>query len=139
MHVGRIAHTLNQPEGARILAPSAVAAKGAMWTDSQGMQALPTPEEMTAAEVRGVIAEFAQAARNARAAGFDGVELHAANGYLPNQFLSPNSNQRTDEYGGSLERRGRFVLEVVEAMNAAWPNLRLGGAHQPWRVVQRHV
>lgn len=126
MHVGRIAHALNQPEGARIVAPSAVAAKGAMWTDTQGMQQLPVPEALTVEEIRAVIAEFGQAARNARAAGFDGVELHSANGYLPNQFLSPNSNLRTDEYGGSVERRGRFVLEVFEAMSAAWSNGRVG-------------
>jgi N-ethylmaleimide reductase len=126
MHVGRIAHALNQPAGARIVATSAVAAQGAMWTDAQGMQPLPVPEELTLDEIRGVIEEFAQAARNAREAGFDGVELHSANGYLPNQFLSPNSNLRTDEYGGSLERRGRFVLEVVDAMSAAWSSGRVG-------------
>jgi len=126
MHVGRIAHPDNQPAGARILAPSPIAAKGTMWTDAKGLLPLPEPEELTAAEIRQTIEDYAQAVRNAREAGFDGVELHAANGYLPNQFLSPNSNQRTDEYGGSPEKRIRFVLEVFEAMAAAWDASRIG-------------
>ena len=126
MHVGRIAHAANKAAEARTVAPSAIAAKGAMWTDSQGMQPMPVPEELTTAEVRAIVDEFAQAARNAREAGFDGIELHSANGYLPNQFLSPNTNQRTDEYGGSPENRIRFVLEVIDAMTAAWEPGRIG-------------
>lgn len=126
MHVGRIAHPANQPAGARILAPSAVAANTKMWTDTQGMQPTPTPEAMTTAEIHATVEEFAQAVRNAREAGFDAVELHSANGYLPNQFLSPNANQRTDEYGGNPENRIRFVLEVIDAMTAAWEPGRIG-------------
>lgn len=126
MHVGRIAHPANKPEGARTLAPSAVAANGAMWTDTQGMQPLVVPESLTVEEIAGVVAEFAQAVRNAREAGFDGVELHSANGYLPNQFLAPNSNQRTDAYGGSPENRIRFVLETLDAMIAAWDAGHIG-------------
>jgi N-ethylmaleimide reductase len=126
MHVGRIAHAANKAAEARTVAPSAIAAKGAMWTDSQGMQPMPVPEELTTAEVRAIVDEFAQAARNAKEAGFDGIELHSANGYLPNQFLSPNTNQRTDEYGGSPENRIRFVLEVIDAMTAAWEPGRIG-------------
>ena len=126
MHVGRIAHPLNQPAGARIVAPSAVAAAGAMWTDQQGMQPMPVPAELTESEIRDLVQEFAQAVRNARDAGFDGVEIHSANGYLPNQFLSPNTNRRTDAYGGSVERRSRFLIEVFEAAAAAWSNNRIG-------------
>jgi len=126
MHVGRIANAANQPAGAEILAPSAVAAKGAMWTDASGMQPLPVPAEMTPDQVRAAVAEFAQGVRNAREAGFDAVELHAANGYLLNQFLSPNSNTRTDEYGGSPERRIRFVLDTVDAAIAGWEPGRIG-------------
>ena len=126
MHVGRIAHPLNQPAGARIVAPSAVAAAGAMWTDQQGMQPMPVPAELTESEIHDVVQEFAQAVRNAREAGFDGVEIHSANGYLPNQFLSPNTNRRTDAYGGSVERRSRFLIEVFEASAAAWSNTRIG-------------
>lgn len=131
MHVGRIAHSANQPAGARILAPSPTAANGTMWTDSEGMQPLPVPEEFTIAEIHQTIEDYAQAARNARDAGFDGVEIHAANGYLPNQFVSPNTNQRTDEYGGSPEKRIRFVLEVFDAMAAAWDPARIGARISP--------
>ncbi len=126
MHVGRIAHPANQLAGAKIVAPSAIAAKGSMWTDAAGMQEMPVPKELTVEGIRETIAEYAQAVRNAREAGFDFVELHSANGYLPNQFLSPNSNQRTDEYGGSSEKRRRFVLEVFDAMAAAWEPGRIG-------------
>ncbi len=126
MHVGRIAHPANQPAGARMVAPSAIAAKGDMWNDAQGMQPMPAPEALTTSEIAAVIEEFARAASNAREAGFDGIEIHSANGYLPNQFLSPNSNQRTDSYGGSPENRIRFVLEVFDAMAAAWEPGRIG-------------
>lgn len=126
MHVGRIAHPLNQPRGARIVAPSAIAAAGSMWTDAAGMQPLPAPEALTVDEIAAVVEEFAQAARNAREAGFDGIEIHSANGYLPNQFLSPNANLRTDAYGGPVDHRGRFLLEVYDAMSAAWSNRRIG-------------
>jgi N-ethylmaleimide reductase len=115
MHTGRISHPLNLPAGARLLAPSAVAAGGEMWTDAQGMQPEPVPTAMTEADIKQTIEEFAQGARNAVAAGFDGIELHSANGYLLEQFLRPNTNIRTDGYGGTIENRARFVLEVVDA------------------------
>jgi N-ethylmaleimide reductase len=114
MHCGRIAHPLNLPPGARILAPSAVAAAGQMWTDSQGMQPHPVPEAMTEADIQHTIEEYVIAAKNAIVAGFDGVELHGANGYLIEQFLRPTSNQRKDRYGGSIERRSLFVLEMAD-------------------------
>jgi N-ethylmaleimide reductase len=119
MHTGRISHPLNMPEGSQVLAPSAVKAAGQMWTDSQQMQDFPVPKEMTADDVVNTKSEFVAAARNAVEAGFDGVELHAANGYLLEQFLSPVTNLRTDNYGGSIENRSRFVLEVVSAVAEA--------------------
>ncbi len=116
MHTGRISHILNMPEGAEILAPSAVKAAGQMWTDAAAMQDFPVPKVMTAEDLVSTKAEFVSAAKNAMEAGFDGVELHSANGYLLEQFLSPISNVRTDNYGGSIENRSRFVLEVVAAV-----------------------
>jgi N-ethylmaleimide reductase len=115
MHCGRIAHPLNLPAGARVLAPSAVAAAGEMYTDAEGLKPHPVPEEMTAKDVAATIEEFAVAATNAVAAGFDGIELHGANGYLLEQFIRPNTNKRTDDYGGPIEKRARFVLDVVAA------------------------
>jgi len=116
MHTGRISHPFNMPEGAEVLAPSAVKAAGQMWTDSQMMQDFPVPKEMTPEELLQTKAEYVTAAKNAIEAGFDGVELHGANGYLLEQFLSPVSNVRKDNYGGSIEARCRFVIEVVTAV-----------------------
>jgi N-ethylmaleimide reductase len=119
MHVGRIAHSANRYTAEPPIAPSAVRAEGQMWTDAHGMQDFDMPRALETAEVAGVIQDFAQATRNALAAGFDGVELHAASGYLPMQFLSPHTNRRTDAYGGSIGNRIRFVVETLEAMIAA--------------------
>lgn len=119
MHVGRIAHSANRAIPDPPVAPSAIRADGRMWTDTQGMQPNDMPRALETAEIPAVIAEFAQATKNALAAGFDGAELHAASGYLPNQFLSPCANQRTDAYGGSIENRIRFVVETLDAMIAA--------------------
>jgi N-ethylmaleimide reductase len=94
MHCGRVAHPLNLPAGARVLAPSAVAADGEMYTDAEGMKHHPVPQAMTKADIDAAIAEYAQAAKNAVTAGFDGIELHGANGYLLEQFIRPNSNRR---------------------------------------------
>ena len=118
MHTGRVSHGLNLPTGAQIVAPSSVAVSGEMWTDQSGMQPYPAPREMTTAEVEAAVAEYGTAARLAVQAGFDGVEVHGANGYLVEQFLNPASNQRTDRYGGSAENRARFAVEVVEAVAA---------------------
>jgi N-ethylmaleimide reductase len=129
MHTGRISHPDNLPAGAPLVAPSAIAANGSMWTDTQGMQPQPTPHALTTEEVKQVIQEYIQAAKNAIEAGFDGVELHGANGYLIEQFLHPAANQRTDEYGGSDENRSRFALEIaqgaVEAIGADKVGIRL--------------
>jgi N-ethylmaleimide reductase len=119
MHVGRIAHSANRNIPDPPVAPSAIRAAGQMWTDSLGMQPNDMPRALELAEIPSVIEEYAQATRNALAAGFDGVELHSASGYLPNQFLSPGANQRSDAYGGSVENRIRFVVETLEAMIAA--------------------
>jgi len=134
MHTGRISHELNLPAGARVLAPSAVAAAGEIYTDAGGMKPHALPQEMTEADIRAAIKEFAQAAENAVAAGCDGVELHAANGYLLEQFLRPNSNRRTDRYGGPVENRARFVLEVAEAAIVAIGKDRVGMRLSPFGV-----
>lgn len=134
MHTGRIGHALNLPAGARVLGPSAVVAAGEMYTDTQGMQPHPVPEAMSAADIKTAVAEFAQAARNAMQAGFDGIELHGANGYLLEQFIRPNSNQRQDNYGGGIENRARFVLEVVDAVSAAIGKDKVGIRLSPYGV-----
>jgi N-ethylmaleimide reductase len=134
MHCGRIAHPLNLPKGARVLAPSAIAAAGEMWTDSKQMQPLPVPQAFTQADLKTTLEEYVHAARNAVAAGFDGVELHAANGYLLEQFIRPNSNQRTDAYGGPIEGRARFVLEAADAVIGAIGKDKVGIRISPFGV-----
>lgn len=134
MHCGRIGHALNLPTGARILGPSAVAAAGEMYTDAEGMKPHPTPQTMTDADIKTAIEEYAQAAKNAVAAGFDGIELHSANGYLLEQFIRPNSNQRTDAYGGAIENRARFVLEVADAAIKAIGKDKVGIRLSPYGV-----
>src|ERR1035437_5698421 len=100
MHTGRISNSLNMNEGTDILAPSAIKATGQMWTDAKMLQDYPVPKEMTEENIVNTKLEFINAAKNAMKAGFDGVELHGANGYLLEQFLSPLSNIRKDNYGG---------------------------------------
>ena len=134
MHAGRIGHSLNLPEGAAVVGPSAVAAAGEMWTDQQQMQPQPTPRALATEEIADVVQEFVQGARLALEAGFDGVKLHGANGYLLEQFLHPAANQRTDQYGGSVENRARFVLEVAKAVTAAIGAERTGIRLSPWGV-----
>lgn len=134
MHCGRIGHPLNLPAGARLLAPSAVAAAGEMYTDAKGPQPHPVPQAMTEADIKATVGEYVQAAKNAMAAGFDGIELHSANGYLLEQFIRPNSNRRTDRYGGSIENRARFVLEVVEAVIGAIGKDKVGIRLSPFGV-----
>lgn len=134
MHCGRIGHALNLPAGARILAPSAVMAVGEMYTDAEGMKPHPVPQAMTEADIKATIEEFAQAAKNALAAGFDGVELHGANGYLLEQFIRPNSNQRSDRYGGTIENRARFMLEVADAVISTIGKDKVGIRLSPFGV-----
>jgi N-ethylmaleimide reductase len=132
MHVGRIAHPENQEPGSKILGASAVAAKYTMWTDTLGVQPLPVPQAATIQEIEEIKAEFAAAASNAIEAGFDGVELHGANGYLLEQFLNPEANQRTDKYGGSVENRSRLVLEITDAVINAIGKEKVGIRFSPY-------
>ena len=134
MHTGRISNPLNMTEGSQIIAPSAVKAAGQMWTDSKQLQDFPIPKEMTAEDIQHTKSEFIAAANNAIDAGFDGVELHSANGYLLEQFLSPISNIRNDKYGGSIENRCRFVLEVVEGVAEAIGKENTGIRVSPYGV-----
>ncbi|MEZ4364776.1 MAG: alkene reductase [Kofleriaceae bacterium] len=134
MHTGRIGHPLNLPAGARLLAPSAIAAPGTMYTDAEGPQPHPVPEAMTEDDIAAAIAGFAHAATQAIAAGFDGVELHGANGYLLEQFLSQASNQRTDAWGGTVAGRVRFPLAVARAVAQAIGADRLGMRVSPYGV-----
>lgn len=115
MHAGRISHPSFLPGGATPVAPSAIRPEGQSYTD-EGPKPHVTPRALGLEEIAGVIAEYAQATRRALEAGFDGVELHAASGYLPMQFLSSGANLRTDRYGGSPENRARFIVEALEAM-----------------------
>ena len=124
-HVGRISHPDLQPDGAAPVAPSALRPAGQAVTFT-GMQDYVTPRALETAEIPGVIAAFAQAAKNAMAAGFDGVEIHGGNGYLVDQFLRSSTNQRSDAYGGSKENRARLLLEIIAAVTAAICNDRVG-------------
>lgn len=114
-HTGRVGHSADK-NGNLPVAPSAIAIQGQKHFTSQGPKEYETPRALETAEVKQIVLDYKQAAVNAIEAGFDGVELHAAFGYLPNQFLVESANQRTDEYGGSIENRSRFVLEVMQAM-----------------------
>ncbi|OWW21197.1 alkene reductase [Noviherbaspirillum denitrificans] len=115
MHTGRIAHESLIPAGQQPVAPSAIRANGQIFT-ADGMKDFAAPRALALEEIPGVIDEYRNATRLALQAGFDGVELHAASGYLPEQFLSSGSNQRTDVYGGSVQNRARFVLDALKAM-----------------------
>ena len=135
-HVGRVSHTSLQPNGEAPVAPSAIPAEGvSVFIETgpgTGALAPPSmPRALTAAEVKELVQLYAQAARNALDAGFDGVEIHSANGYLINQFISAHSNQRDDEYGSSLQNRLRFLREVTQAVAAVVGKDRLGVRFAP--------
>lgn len=134
MHTGRIAHLANLPKDARVMAPSAVKPKGQIFTDSQGLQDFPVPAAMTLVDLQRAKQEYVQAAKNAIEAGFDGIELHGANGYLLEQFLSPHSNQRTDYYGGSIQNRCRFIIETSEEIARMIGAYRLAIRLSPYGV-----
>ncbi len=125
-HVGRISHPDLQPGGALPVAPSAVRPENSQAFTETGLQAIPTPRALNADEIAGIVQDFAQAARNAVEAGFDGVEVHAANGYLLTQFLHDSTNHRTDAYGGSIPNRARIVVEIIEAVTKAIGADRVG-------------
>jgi N-ethylmaleimide reductase len=124
-HAGRVSHPSLLPEAMLPVAPSALAVAGKAFT-AQGLLPFPVPRALGTAEVGRIVGDFAEAARRARSAGFDGVELHAAHGYLIDQFLRDGSNHRSDRYGGSLTNRARFLLEIVDAVSAAWAADRIG-------------
>jgi N-ethylmaleimide reductase len=119
MHTGRIAHQANLPDGMQPVGPSDIKAAGEIFTDSLGMQPHAVPVALTLEGIAQVIADFVKASENAVLAGFDGVELHGANGYLLEQFLNPNVNNRTDQYGGNLINRSRLIVEITQAIAAA--------------------
>lgn len=125
MHCGRISHPSLLPNEAQPVAPSAIKPTGKTWTAS-GLQDFITPRELSKDEIVGMINDYRMATRRALSAGFDGVELHTASGFLPEQFLSSGSNQRQDQYGGSVANRVRFVLEVLDAMVAEAGGDRVG-------------
>lgn len=129
-HTGRIALPDFLPERTQPVAPSAARANGQNYTDA-GMKEFVVPREITKEEIAQTVRDFARAARNAITAGFDGVELHSASGYLVQQFLATNANFRSDEYGGSLENRTRFLFEVLDAMIAAVGAERVGVKFSP--------
>lgn len=135
-HVGRVSHTSLQPGGAAPVAPSAIPADNVKvfieTGPGQGALALPSPPRaLTTAEVKELVQLYAQAARNALDAGFDGVEIHSANGYLVNQFISAHTNRRDDEYGGSLQNRLRFLREVTQAVADVVGKDRMGVRFAP--------
>ncbi len=130
-HVGRISHPTLQPNGQLPVAPSAIAAEGTLYT-GKGMEPFVTPRALETAEIPGIIRDFASAARRAIEAGFDLVEIHAANGYLIDQFLRDGTNHRTDAYGGSLVNRIRFLVEVTSAIVAAVGAHRVGVRLSPF-------
>ncbi|MGL6112939.1 MAG: alkene reductase, partial [Rubrivivax sp.] len=134
MHCGRVAHVDNLPAGAEVLGPGAAVCPGEMFTDTLGMQPHSPPRAMTDDDIVHVIDEHVAAAKLAVDAGFDGVELHGANGYLIEQFLNPLVNQRTDGYGGSNERRNRLALEITRATVAAIGGDRVGVRLSPYGV-----
>ena len=115
MHTGRVTQIANLPAGAEVLGPSAAVCPGEMYTDAHGPQPHTAPREMTQRDITHAVDEYVQSARLALEAGFDGIELHAANGYLIEQFLNPNVNQRTDNYGADAQGRNRFAMEVARA------------------------
>ena len=125
-HVGRVSHPDLQPGGSLPVAPSAVRAENQQAYTYEGFKPLVTPRALETAEIPGIVADYAHAARRAKEAGFDGVEIHAANGYLLQQFLSDKTNKRTDQYGGSIENRTRIVVEVVDAVVKVWGGDRVG-------------
>lgn len=138
MHCGRVGHANNKAPGTRFLAPSAIPARAEIFTE-QGMQAMPMPESMTVEEIHGVIADYARATGACLAAGFDGVELHCASGYLPAQFIASGSNHRDDDYGGSLENRLRFVGELLSAMIEVAGADRIGLRISPGNPYNDHI
>ncbi len=138
MHCGRVGHADNKAAGTEFLAPSAIAARAEIFTEG-GMKPMPTPRAMTLDDIVRVIGEYRRATESCLAAGFDGVELHAASGYLPAQFLASESNQRNDEYAGSIDNRLRFIREVLNVMIEVAGAGRVGLRISPGNPYNDHV
>jgi N-ethylmaleimide reductase len=134
MHCGRVSHPLNMPAGSRIVAPSAIALAGTMWTDAQQLQPYPMPSAMSEADIRDALGEFVHSADCAIKAGFDGVEIHGANGYLIDQFLNTATNHRTDAWGGTMDKRITFAVEVARQVAAKIGKERVGIRLSPFGV-----
>ena len=130
-HVGRVSHTSLQPDGQAPVAPSALAAETQTF-DGEAFVPTSTPRALDTSEMARIVDDYRKAAINAKRAGFDGIELHAANGYLLDQFLRDGSNKRTDAYGGSIENRTRLLVEVLEALTEIWPAGRIGIRFSPF-------
>lgn len=135
MHTGRIGHTENLPKGLALIGPSGIGAKGQIFTDTLGMQDYSQPASLSEEGIANVISGFATAAKNAIAAGFDGVELHGANGYLLEQFLNPHVNNRTDAYGGTIENRARFAVQVASSVTEAIGKDKVGIRFSPFSTL----
>ncbi len=131
-HVGRISHTSHQPDGGLPVAPSAIAPDGKVFTADWKQVPYETPRALETSELPGIVEQFRKGAENAKAAGFDGVEVHGANGYLLDQFLQDGVNKRHDNYGGSIENRARLLLEVVDAVVGVWGRGRVGVRLSPY-------
>lgn len=131
-HVGRISHSSHQPGGKLPVAPSAIQPDGKTFTADWKQVDFETPHALEFAEIKQIINDYCTASENAKQAGFDGVEVHGANGYLLDQFLQDGSNKRTDEYGGSIENRARFLLEAVDAAVGVWSKGRVGVRLSPY-------
>jgi N-ethylmaleimide reductase len=134
-HMGRTAHPSQLLDGRQPVGPSAMAAAGTVYT-AKGAEPCATPRALELDEIRTIIAEFAAASARAKSAGFDGIEIHGANGYLVDQFLRDGSNIRTDAYGGSVKNRARFLLEIIEAIKAHWQVNRIGVRLSPTNPYQ---
>jgi N-ethylmaleimide reductase len=131
-HVGRISHSSHQPNGAAPVAPSPIKPSGGTFSSRWEAVEFETPRELLTSEIPAIIADFKRGAENAKRAGFDGVEVHGANGYLLDQFLQDGSNQRSDSYGGSIENRARLLLEVVDQAVNVWGAGRVGVRLSPY-------
>ncbi|MFT6972158.1 MAG: N-ethylmaleimide reductase [Roseivirga sp.] len=134
MHTGAIGHIENLPADAQVISPSGILVSGQMYVDGKGMLDHTAPTAMTTEQVKSTIQEFINSAKLAIEAGFDGVEIHGANGYLVEQFINPKANERTDEYGGSNENRSRFAIEIAQGMADAIGKDKVGIRLSPYGV-----
>lgn len=131
-HVGRISHSSHQPNGGLPVAPSAIKPSGKVFTADWKQADYETPHALTIEEIQAILGDYKKAAQNAKDSGFDGVEVHGANGYLLDQFLQDGSNKRADSYGGSIENRARFLLEAVDLVISVWGKERVGVRLSPY-------